>query len=118
MVSSEDLIFNLTTVANRYIDMLDDFSTVKLDSKKPVEPAAPAQSETTKAPAVVAAAATTAAAAAAAATAASTTDKQPTGEDEFSDEEFAKQLQAGMADLLGELEKSVSGLMNRVRTQR
>jgi peroxin-19 len=31
-------------------------------------------------------------------------------EDAFSEEEFAKQLQAGMADLLGELEKSVSAI--------
>lgn len=108
--------FGLTTAANSYIDMLDEFSTVKLDSKKPVESAGPAQTEPAKAPAAVAAAATTAAAAAAAAaaaTAASTSDKQPVAEDDFSEEEFAKQLQAGMADLLGELETSVSRLLTR-----
>ena len=35
-------------------------------------------------------------------------DFEPTVEDVLNDEEFAKQLQAGMADLLGELEKSAS----------
>lgn len=40
--------------------------------------------------------------------AAKETAPQPSAEDAFSEEEFAKQLQAGMADLLGELEKSVS----------
>lgn len=65
-------------------DMLDDFSTVNLDSQKsPVAPSAH-KSEAPKA--------------------------APSGKlpelDEFSEEEFAKQLQAGMADLLGEMEKS------------
>ena len=70
--------------------MLDEFSTVKLDSQKP-EPAGTAKPEPAKAPA-----------------AASSSEKQPSLEDAFSEEEFAKQLQAGMADLLGEIEQSVS----------
>lgn len=68
--------------------MLDEFSNVKL-GPKPVtqttgreEPAAVAASD--PAP-----------------------DPQASVEDMLNDEEFAKQLQAGMADLLGELEKSV-----------
>ncbi|KAF4125693.1 hypothetical protein GMORB2_0937 [Geosmithia morbida] len=75
-------------------DMLDEFSSVKLDTKKPSEAAPhpataqPAQTEakddhTKKAESPFAG----------------------LGED-FSDEDFAKQLQAGMADLLGEFEKS------------
>ncbi|KAF5026198.1 hypothetical protein F66182_1762 [Fusarium sp. NRRL 66182] len=70
-------------------DMLDEFSTVKLDQTKPPEPPeppAPAQSKVPKESA--------------------SSGKQPEVEDAFSEEEFAKQLQAGMADLLGELEKS------------
>ncbi|KAF5010341.1 hypothetical protein FDECE_3502 [Fusarium decemcellulare] len=67
-------------------DMLDDFSAVKLDSKKPTETAGPSSTEAPKEPA--------------------SSGKQPEADDAFSEEEFAKQLQAGMADLLGELEKS------------
>jgi len=33
---------------------------------------------------------------------------EPVPEDAFSDDEFAKQLQAGMAELLGDMESSVS----------
>lgn len=72
--------------------MLEEFSTVKLDSAKSPEPApvtATAPTETAKA------------------TAAPTTEPQANAEDAFSEDDFAKQLQAGMADLLGELEKSV-----------
>ncbi|KAL2129807.1 hypothetical protein VTI74DRAFT_7277 [Chaetomium olivicolor] len=61
-------------------DMLDDFSAVKINAKKPTAPARPAPP--TAAPA-------------------STSDEQVLSEDDF-----AKQLQAGMADLLGELENS------------
>ncbi|KAH7149543.1 Pex19 protein family-domain-containing protein [Dactylonectria estremocensis] len=66
-------------------DMLDDFSTVKLDPKQ--SPGAPSlgKPETAKDAAQ---------------------GKQTEPEDAFSEEDFAKQLQAGMADLLGELEKS------------
>lgn len=78
--------------------MLDEFSTVRLDSKKPEQicsgkPAPQPVSAPAPAPAAVAS---------------SSTAKGPSLEDAFSEEEFAKQLQAGMADLLGELEKSVS----------
>lgn len=66
--------------------MLDDFSTVKLDSKQSPGVPSSSKSETAKDTAQ---------------------GKQPQLEDVFSEEDFAKQLQAGMADLLGELEKSV-----------
>ncbi|KAF5001700.1 hypothetical protein FGRMN_868 [Fusarium graminum] len=68
-------------------DMLDEFSAVKLDQAKSSEAgAASSGPEVTK-------------------------DSGPPGkqaevEEAFSEEEFAKQLQAGMADLLGELEQS------------
>jgi peroxin-19 len=62
--------------------MLDDFSAVKIDAPKPEAPPGPG-------PASPPAAASAA------------------GEDALSEEDFAKQLQAGMADLLGELETSV-----------
>ncbi|KAJ9156083.1 Peroxisomal biogenesis factor 19 [Pleurostoma richardsiae] len=77
-------------------DMLDDFSSLKTNSKKPEAPdAAPIQSQ----PAF-----TAAAPAAPAAPAAATT--QPSAEDVLSDDDFAKQLQAGMAELMGEMESS------------
>lgn len=72
--------------------MLDEFSSVKLDAQKPAEApkaatAQPAPESKDSAPKADA----------------------PFGTDgDFSEEEFAKQLQAGMADLLGEFEKSVS----------
>jgi peroxin-19 len=70
--------------------MLNEFSAVKVDSsKKPAE--APPQAE----PKPESKSATPA------------PEAPPGLEDAFSEEEFAKQLQAGMADLLGELEKSV-----------
>ncbi|PHH92145.1 hypothetical protein CDD83_8713 [Cordyceps sp. RAO-2017] len=69
-------------------DMLDDFSTVKLDSNKAVQPPAPSAAEA-KSP-----------------DPAATEPAPPKPEESFSEDEFAKQLQAGMADLLGELEKS------------
>ncbi|KAL2157682.1 hypothetical protein VTH06DRAFT_5165 [Thermothelomyces fergusii] len=59
-------------------EMLNEFSTVKINAPKPEAPQGPAA-----APAAGA-----------------------TAEEVLSEEEFAKQLQAGMADLLGELEKS------------
>ena len=71
--------------------MLDDFSSLKVDAKKPAA-----------APEPVAAAAAPAAAAASA--------DEANLENLMSDDDFAKQLQAGMADLLGELESSVSSL--------
>jgi peroxin-19 len=63
--------------------MLDEFSAVKVDDKTPTVPSGQAP------PAPPAAAG----------------DQEPA----VSEDEFAKQLQAGMADLLGELESSVSG---------
>lgn len=68
--------------------MLDEFSAVKIDQPKPVEAASSVKPEAPKDTAP--------------------SGKQPEVEDAFSEEEFAKQLQAGMADLLGELEQSVS----------
>jgi peroxin-19 len=68
--------------------MLDDFSNTKLDAQKPAE-ASTAASTTAK------------------------TDIPKAGEpsskadEAFSEDDFAKQLQAGMAELLGDLEKSV-----------
>lgn len=61
------------------LDMLDEFSAVKIDHKKPETPPRP---------------------------------PHPPGasvaeDDVLSEDDFAKQLQAGMADLLGELENSV-----------
>lgn len=74
------------------IDMLDDFSAVKLEgsAKKPLSPTNATAPEsvpkgTTSAP----------------------KDSATDEEEPFSEEEFAKQLQAGMAGLLGELDKSV-----------
>jgi peroxin-19 len=71
--------------------MLDDFSTVKLEPKKPEVQAAAPKPEPTAAPST-------------------TVPPVPSLEDDLSEEEFAKQLQAGMASLLGELEKSASHL--------
>lgn len=67
--------------------MLDEFSAAKIDPKKPEAP-----SGSGRPPA-----------------AAATGPSDGTGlEDLLSDDEFSKQLQAGMADLLGEVENSVS----------
>ena len=77
--------------------MLDEFSTVKLDPSKAAKSTDPAAPEpTSPAPALAPAPAPAAA------------HGQAEADDGFSEEEFAKQLQAGMADLLGELEGSVS----------
>jgi peroxin-19 len=43
---------------------------------------------------------------------------EPTVDDAFSEEDFAKQLQAGMADLLGELDKSVGCILLWYGTRR
>lgn len=72
------------------LDMLDDFAAVKVDSKKPEQPVAPATFGPAR-PATV--------------TEDETDDK--TLEDMLSSDDFAKQLQAGMADLIGEFEKNV-----------
>lgn len=72
--------------------MLDDFSTVKIEqaADKPSQPASAGPAASTP----------------------KSGDGAPkeapaTGEEPFSEEDFAKQLQSGMADLLGELEQSV-----------
>ena len=69
--------------------MLDDFSSVKIGSKEPVVTAAgPGRPSTSTAPA--------------------SKEKTATAEDDvLSDDDFAKQLQAGMAELMGEMENSV-----------
>jgi peroxin-19 len=69
--------------------MLDEFSSVKMDSKKPAASATgPGRPPTGAAPAVK--------------------DTSATAEDDvLSDDDFAKQLQAGMAELMGEMENSV-----------
>lgn len=74
--------------------MLDDFSAVKLDSEKQ-EAAATSPGR----PPVSSSAATAKAGE-------SATPK--IDEEAFSDDDFAKQLQAGMAELMGEIENSVS----------
>ena len=73
----------------RNTDMLDDFSTIKIESKQPEASApGPGRPSTTSAPA--------------------SKDKPATAEDDvLSDDDFAKQLQAGMAELMGEMENSV-----------
>lgn len=71
--------------------MLDDFSAVKVDSTKPADAPQPAATQPT----------------ADATKSDPSSVPQPNVDDAFSEEDFAKQLQAGMADLLGELEKSV-----------
>lgn len=69
--------------------MLDDFSAVKIESKQPdISAAGPGRPSTTSAPA--------------------TEEKPAPAEDDvLSDDDFAKQLQAGMAELMGEMENSV-----------
>ncbi len=73
--------------------MLDEFAAVKVDTKKPAE--TPQTGSTQAKPDGK--------------PAASAADPAASGPEEaFSEEDFAKQLQAGMADLLGELDKNVS----------
>lgn len=62
------------------LDMLDEFSATTLNTEvKPPPPSVPKPKEPTNEPA-----------------------------DSFSEDDFAKELQAGMADLIGEFDKSVS----------
>lgn len=77
-------------------DMLDDFSNTKIDPKKAASkvtpgpdrpPAAAASTETPSVPP-------------------GDTDSIP-GLEDFGEEDFQKQLQAGMAELMSEMEKSV-----------
>ncbi|TQV93988.1 hypothetical protein V2A60_003861 [Cordyceps javanica] len=78
-------------------DMLDEFSTVKLDAKKPTESPAVPSPAPAPAPAAVAGAPGAEAGAKA---------EGAVNPEDLTEEDFAKQLQAGMANLLGELEKS------------
>ncbi|TDZ27466.1 Peroxisomal biogenesis factor 19 [Colletotrichum spinosum] len=72
-------------------DMLEEFSAVNVDSKKPEAPATAAPAATSSAkPAAVA----------------DDEAEEKSLEDLLSSDDFAKQLQAGMADLIGELEKN------------
>lgn len=78
---------NLLT--NELLDMLDDFSAAKITDDKAQKPAAasatePSEKKTT-----------------------SSTQAKVGEEGEFSEEDFAKQLHAGMADLLGDMDKNV-----------
>ncbi|KAJ8129639.1 hypothetical protein O1611_g3990 [Lasiodiplodia mahajangana] len=75
-------------------DMLDEFSTVKLDSKADVPKTTAAAST-----------ASTSAGPTSGDGAADSEDSLP-GLEDFSEEEFQKQLQAGMAELMGDLEGS------------
>jgi len=63
--------------------MLDEFSSVKVTSKEPEVPPGPSKPS------------------------AATDVDEASADDILSDEDFAKQLQAGMADLLGEIENNV-----------
>lgn len=70
-------------------DLLDDFSAAKIDSKAPAPPSGPgrpADNGTKAAP--------------------EGTFGEPSIDDLMNDDDFAKQLQAGMADLLGEMQNS------------
>ncbi|KAI9172480.1 Peroxisomal biogenesis factor 19 [Paramyrothecium foliicola] len=73
-------------------DMLDDFATVKLDAQKSPTPLDAAQAKPTPKPEATRASA-----------------PAPDQDEPFSEEDFAKQLQEGMASLLGELGKSAYG---------
>ena len=81
-------------------DMLEEFSTVKLNSKADVPK--PAAGTT---PATASASASTGPTVA---DGALDTEETLAGLDDFSEEEFQKQLQAGMAELMGDLEASAS----------
>jgi peroxin-19 len=71
--------------------MLDDFSHTRIDSKKPDVSSGPGRSSAVpSAPAPDSGLA-----------------DEANLEDDLSDDDFAKQLQAGMANLLGEMENSV-----------
>lgn len=72
--------------------MLDEFSAIKVDPKKPAPPSTAEASQPKPE----------------AAASGSSAEAKPEAEAALSEDDFAKQLQAGMADLLGELEKSVS----------
>jgi peroxin-19 len=79
-------------------DMLEEFSTVKIDPKKPGAVPEPKP----------ASASTSASKPAAPTIPTLTTDVPLPGPEDFSEDEFQKQLQEGMAELMGDLDKNVS----------
>ncbi|KAK7215396.1 hypothetical protein V2G26_003399 [Clonostachys chloroleuca] len=74
-------------------DMLDEFSSVKLDAKPAAAPSNPSPPTASAAPKPEPAPT-------------AVPVPEPSVEEDLSEEEFAKQLQAGMADLLGQLDSS------------
>lgn len=90
------LIIRANYLTKKLTDMLEEFSATKIsDEKKATLP----QTTTTT---------TTAESSTKAAATVAPTETKTGDEGEVSEEDFAKQLQAGMADLLGDMEKSVS----------
>ena len=83
--NTHPIIFSKIARANKTPDLLDEFSAAKLDPKQPQVPSGPGKPATAEA-------------------------ADPSLDDAFSDDEFAKQLQAGMAELLGDMEDTVSVL--------
>lgn len=81
-------------------DMLEEFSTVKIDSTKPAaaapKPEKPSTSKATASKPAIPMIPTL------------TTDVPAIDPNDFSDEEFQRQLQAGMAELMGDLDSNVS----------
>ena len=87
-VSAGTSPFHLQRLLTARLDFLDDFAAVKVNPPKPDVPAGPSRLDATAAE--------------------PSGSDEPNLEDLLSDDEFAKQLRAGMADLLGEIDSSVS----------
>lgn len=77
------------TSNNPLLDMLDEFATVNIEPKQPELASGPGRPS-----------------AAPAAPAAVPTTSEPAADEALGDDDFAKQLQAGMAELMGEIENS------------
>lgn len=88
MVSDEWGMPRLLSYDTNLADLLDDFSAAKIETKAPAAPVptAPSIPAPTLPPGL---------------------EDDENLEELLNDEDFAKQLQAGMADLIGEIEKSV-----------
>ncbi|KAK6084991.1 Peroxisomal biogenesis factor 19 [Seiridium cupressi] len=87
-------------------DMLDEFSSVKLDPKPTAvppatKPAGPPASTSTKGPTIPTL----------------TTDVPAIDPDDFSEEEFQRQLQAGMAELMGDFDKNLNTKQPEMQAQ-
>jgi peroxin-19 len=85
-------------------DMLEEFSTVKIDGSKPaaaLEPEKPSTSKSTASKPAIPMIPTLAG------------DVPAIDPNDFSDEEFQRQLQAGMAELMGDLDTNVSLLQGK-----